>query len=193
MPRLWTTTIEAHKREVSDAVLDTTAALVSERGLADLTMAEIAERSGIGRATLYKYFPSLEAVLGACHQRAVGRHLAELRALAIADEPPGDRLAAVVRGYAQRVRGGDHDPAVAAQLHAGEHTKRSKNELWQFLVEIIAEAAAAGEARRDVPPGELADYCISALAPSGRRSRPATDRIAVVVLDGLRPRDVDGP
>ncbi|HEX5902785.1 MAG TPA: helix-turn-helix domain-containing protein, partial [Actinomycetota bacterium] len=56
MPRLWTETVDAHRREVRSAVLDAAADLVAERGLRSVTMSEIAHRSGIGRATLYKYF-----------------------------------------------------------------------------------------------------------------------------------------
>ncbi len=183
VPRLWTETIEAHKREVSDAVLDAAIDLVTERGLVDVTMAEIATRSGIGRATLYKYYPSLDAVLAACHDRAVTRHLAELRALAVTETVPGVRLVAVVRGYAERVRG--HGSPVVADLHTGSQTAKARDELHSFLSRLINEAAAAGEVRGDVPAAELAGYCISALAPTGHRTRPATTRLVDVVLDGL--------
>ncbi|TIL19051.1 MAG: helix-turn-helix transcriptional regulator, partial [Mesorhizobium sp.] len=55
MPKLWNETIDAHRRAVRDATLDTTAALVAEHGLLSVTMSKIAEETGIGRATLYKY------------------------------------------------------------------------------------------------------------------------------------------
>ena len=75
MPRLWTETIYAHRREVREAILETTAALVAQHGLAAVTMSQIAENTGIGRATLYKYFPDVEAILMEWHQRHVTRHL----------------------------------------------------------------------------------------------------------------------
>ena len=50
MPRLWTETIEEHRRAVHDATLDTTAALAREHGLASVTMSQIAAAAGIGRA-----------------------------------------------------------------------------------------------------------------------------------------------
>src|SRR6516225_10322457 len=61
VPKLWTQTLEEHRRAVHDATLDTTAALVHEHGLAAVTMSKIAAETGIGRATLYKYFPDVEA------------------------------------------------------------------------------------------------------------------------------------
>lgn len=75
VPRLWTETIEAHRREVREAILDTTAALVTEHGLLSLTMSQIAEETRIGRATLYKYFPDVEAILLAWHDRQITAHL----------------------------------------------------------------------------------------------------------------------
>lgn len=51
MPKLWNQTIEAHRRDVHDAILDTAAALVAEHGLRSVTMSQIAEQTGIGRAT----------------------------------------------------------------------------------------------------------------------------------------------
>src|ERR671914_2947722 len=96
MPQLWTETIEAHRRAVRNATLDTTAALVAEHGLRSVTMSQIAQKTGIGRATLYKYFSGVEPILFAWHERQISRHvdqLAELR------DKPGDareRLQAVL-------------------------------------------------------------------------------------------------
>jgi AcrR family transcriptional regulator len=66
---------------VRDAILDTTAALVAANGLLSVTMSQIAEATGIGRATLYKYFPDVEAILVAWHERQVTAHLAQLAEL----------------------------------------------------------------------------------------------------------------
>src|SRR5687767_12640605 len=69
VPKLWNETIEAHRQAVQEAILDTTAALVEEHGLTAVTMSAIAEKTGIGRATLYKYFSDIETVLSAWHER----------------------------------------------------------------------------------------------------------------------------
>ena len=82
MPRLWSQSVEAHRAAVRDATLDATAALVAEHGLPAVTMSRIATETGIGRATLYKYFPDVEAVLRAWHERHVARHLDHLAAVA---------------------------------------------------------------------------------------------------------------
>ena len=69
MPKLWTETVETHRQEVREAILDATGSLVQSRGLLAVTMSDIAEATGIGRATLYKYFPDVEMILSAWHQR----------------------------------------------------------------------------------------------------------------------------
>jgi hypothetical protein len=71
VPKLWNETIEAHRREVRDAILDTTATLVAEQGLRSVTMSQIADQTGIGRATLYKYFPDADTILRAWHERQI--------------------------------------------------------------------------------------------------------------------------
>src|ERR1700689_2494651 len=121
MPRIWSETIAAHRDAVRDATLDATAALVDSHGLTGLTMSEIARQSGIGRATLYKYFPDIESVLAAWHERSVAEHLRQLAEVSEA-APPAGRLAAVLRAYAiqshqRRGHGGD----LAAMLHQGDH------------------------------------------------------------------------
>src|SRR6185312_2766961 len=100
VPKLWNDTIDAHRRAVRDATIDTTATLVTKHGLRGVTMSQIAEQAGIGRATLYKYFPDVEAILLAWHERQVGEHLAQLAAISEQHEDPAGRLHAVLTAYA---------------------------------------------------------------------------------------------
>ena len=121
MPKLWEETIEAHRRSVRDAILDAAAALVARHGLRSVTMAQIAERTGIGRATLYKYFPDVDAMLLAWHERQVAAHLAELTRLRDTHADPADRLAAVLEAYARIHHDlARHHPAVHVAVHGGE-------------------------------------------------------------------------
>src|SRR5687768_15228972 len=96
MPKLWNDTIEAHRREVRDAILNTAAALAIEHGLLSVTMSQIAEATGIGRATLYKYFSGVEEILAAWHERQVRGHFEQLVTLRHRAGAAGERLAAVL-------------------------------------------------------------------------------------------------
>ncbi|MBA3421215.1 MAG: TetR/AcrR family transcriptional regulator [Thermoleophilaceae bacterium] len=187
MPKLWNETIEAHRRAVRDATLDTTAALVAERGLRSVTMSQIAEQTGIGRATLYKYFPDVEAILVAWHERQVTGHLeylAELRDLA------GDgreRLEAVLEAYAL-IHHEHHGTELAALLHRGEHVARAQQHLHDLIRDLLSEGAKTGDIRDDVAPDELASYCLHALtAATSLPSKAAVRRLVAVTLAGLHP------
>lgn len=190
MPKLWNETIEAHRRAVRDAALETTAELVAEHGPTSVTMSRIAERTGIGRATLYRYFPDVGAILAAWHERQVTRHLEHLVEIRNRPGSAGDRLEAVLTAYAfiARENREHHGTELAALLHRGEHVARTQRQLSDFLRDLLAESARSGDIRDDVAPGELADYCLHALtAAGGLPSGAAVRRLVTVTLAGLRP------
>ena len=74
----------------------TTATLAARHGPSAVTMSQIALEAGVGRATLYKYFPDVDAVLVAWHERQVDAHLKELAAVRDGTGAAGDRLRAVL-------------------------------------------------------------------------------------------------
>jgi AcrR family transcriptional regulator len=188
MPKLWHTTIEAHRREVRDATLDTTAALVAEHGLRSVTMSQIAEATGIGRATLYKYFSDVEAILVAWHERQIARHLDYLAEVRDQADDAGEQLEAVLEAYAL-ICHQHHGTELAALLHRGEHVARAEQQLSNMIRDLLADAAATGHVRDDVAPGELARYCLHALAAAGSLpSRAAVRRLVAVTLAGVQRR-----
>jgi AcrR family transcriptional regulator len=187
VPRLWNETIEAHRRAVRDATLDTAAALVAEHGLASVTMSQIAEETGIGRATLYKYFADVDAILLAWHERQVTSHLEHLVVVRDQAGGAGERLEAVLQAYAM-ISNEHHGTEQAALLHRGEHVARAQQKLRAFIRDLLTEAAKAGEVRDDVPTEELASYCLHALtAASSLQSKSAVRRLVKVTLAGLKP------
>jgi AcrR family transcriptional regulator len=191
VPKLWSETLEAHHREVNDAILKTTAALVAEHGLRGVTMSQVAEETGIGRATLYKYFPDIEAILVGWHERHVSDHLAHLVELRDQASDTGEALEAVLDGYAmishgisQQQQGTD----LSALVHQDQHVGRAELQLSQFLRDLLADGAETGEVRDDVASSELASYCLHALAAAGTLpSKAAVHRLVTVTLAGLRP------
>lgn len=195
VPKLWTETIEAHRRQVRQAILDTTATLVAEHGLLGVTMSQIAKDTGIGRATLYKYFSGVEEILRVWHQRQIASHLDHLAQIRDRAGGPGQALQAVLEGYAgihrQRVHHHEQQPhgrALAAFLHRADQLAPAQQHLCDMLAGLLGEAAQAGEVRDDIAPRELATYCLHALnAASTLSSKAAVDRLVQVTLAGLRP------
>ncbi|MGI9099588.1 MAG: TetR/AcrR family transcriptional regulator [Solirubrobacteraceae bacterium] len=191
MPKLWDETIEAHRRVVRDATLDTTAALVAKHGLRSVTMSQIAESTGIGRATLYKYFPDVDAMLLAWHEQQVSAHLEQLAALDDQAGDPRERLAAVLEAYAliqhERVRHEHDHTELAALVHRGEHVAHAQQHLRDFVRDLLDESVPTGDVRDDIAPTELATYCLHALeAARSLPSKAAVRRLVTVTLAGLR-------
>lgn len=188
VPKLWNETIESHRREVRDAILDSAAAQVAQHGLLSVTMSQIAEATGIGRATLYKYFGGVEAILMAWHERQVSRHLDQLVALGNKGGDAGTRLAAVLEAYALIVYE-HHSTELAALGHRGEHSARAQHHLRHLIRELLAKAVESGVVRGDIAPDELAGFCLHALSgASSLSSKPAVRRLLTVTLAGLRPQ-----
>lgn len=117
----------------------------------DVSMAQIARRAGVVRATIYVHFPTREALLEAVTDRA----LAEVAAVISAAQPErGEADAALGRVVAAAWRTlGRYHALVAvntgAQTHADLH--RRHGSVLGLLVPLIERGQAAGAFRRDVP------------------------------------------
>jgi AcrR family transcriptional regulator len=187
VPRLWTDTVEAHRREVRDAILETTVRMVTDHGLRSVTMSHIAEETGIGRATLYKYFSDVEAILVAWHERHVAAHLEHLAALGAQAGNPAERLKAVFEAYAL-IQHKRHAAEMEALLHRDEHVGRATQHLSDLIRDLLIDGVEAGDVRDDVAPDELASYCVHALGAAGSLpSKASVRRLVTVTLAGLRP------
>jgi AcrR family transcriptional regulator len=190
VPRLWNETIASHRKDVRDAILDTTAALAAEQGLLSVTMSQIAERTGIGRATLYKYFSDVESILLAWHERQITNHLQYLAQARDQTSDEGDRLEAVLQAYAviSHESRRHHDTELAAFLHRDQQVAQAQQQVRDMIRDLLTAAARSGMVRDDVPPHELATYCLHALtAASSLPSNAAVRRLVIVTLAGLRP------
>lgn len=198
MPKLWDQTIESHRHAIREAVLDAAEAEVAAHGMARATMTRIAERAGIGRATLYKYFADVPAIVTAAHTRHVEAHLVRLTELGDLEAPIAERLRLVASEYARicyhRARHGDAD--LSALVHRSSEVELAEHRLSQLFATMLTDAQRSGEVRSDIAPGVLASYCLHALAAAGRGvdttpSGRGIDQIVQLTLDGLRPSSQD--
>lgn len=183
--------MESHRHEVREAIVDAAAAVVRHHGLLAVTMSQIAETAGIGRATLYKYFSDVEEVLAAWHHRQTAAHLDKLAALRDQPGTPAARLRSVLEAYGRiwrqrRQHGGEHQ--LAAALHRDGHADRAQRQVLDLVAGLITEAAAASEVRSDIPPDELASYCIHATEAAGDLAATAgLTRLLDVIWSALTP------
>jgi AcrR family transcriptional regulator len=186
--RPWKATKEAYGLPVVTTILDTTAALVAAHGLRRVTMARIAKECGVGRATVYRYFPDVGTILVTWHERETAGHVERLAELRDRPGGPAERLQAVLDAYAF-IRHEHHRTELAALLHGGGHVASAEQQITDMIGALLAETAASGDTRDDIPPAELATFCVHALAAAGTlRSKPAVRRLVIATLAGLRQR-----
>jgi AcrR family transcriptional regulator len=157
MPQIWAESIEEHKRQTVARIIDATVALVDERGLGATSMSQVAQRAGIGRATLYSYFPDVEHILLAWHDHEVARyHQALAEELAAQDDAPAALrvfITRLIQGFA-----GDHDRGLDAsriELSAlSPDIKRQMGgataKLASLLKDTLEQGIRAGQLRQDL-------------------------------------------
>lgn len=184
MPKLWHDTIEAHRNAVADAIMDRTAAIAATEGLHALTMARIAQESGIGRATLYKYFKDVEEILSAWHKRQISNHLEDLENVRVRYESPLSALEAVLTAYAAH-SAHDHAGSLGGLLHALPHVREAHRHLEAFVAQLIAEADKAGELERGPSADERARFVLAAMQAVPSHSRATVNRLVAMVLRGI--------
>jgi AcrR family transcriptional regulator len=157
MPQIWAESIEQHKRQTVARIIDATVALVAERGLAAVSMSQVAQRAGIGRATLYSYFPDVEHILLAWHNQEVERYRQALadELAAQPDAPSALRvfITRMIQGFT-----GEHDQGLdASRVELGALSPDVKRQmgnatakLASLLQQTLEQGISTGELRPDL-------------------------------------------
>jgi AcrR family transcriptional regulator len=172
-------------------VLDAARTAFAEAGL-DVGVEEIARRAGVGKGTLYRRFPTKEALVRAIFEDIldeVDRRVAESEAIA----DPGEAFANYLRGAAemQACNQGFYD-VVAQRLGAAALTAEQRRRILAAAARPLQRAQEAGAIRADLVPEDVQLI----LRMIGATTRPAPDgtpmdeywpRYLGLVLDALRP------
>lgn len=190
MPRIWAGTIDTHRRQVTDAILDATAELITEHGPMSVAMAAIAERAGIGRATLYKYFPDLESILVAWHARDFAGHLHQLEALTERESVTLADVSEFVRKQRHHHSHGSADELMGTFAHsvagfAHQMEDVVHKDVLSALTKVLTRLRKSGEVRGDIKPSVLAQWLLHAVHAAAEVDDRA---IAQLVTDSLAPR-----
>ena len=200
MPQIWAESIEQHKRQTEARIIDATVTLVAERGLSATSMSQVAERAGIGRATLYSYFPDVEHILLAWHDQEVERyHQALADELAAQPDAPAALrvfITRMIEGFA-----GEHDQGLDAsriELSAlSPDIKRQMGsataKLASLLADILEHGMCAGQLRQDLDV-ELTAALIMRTASAAREqlqeeqasARELADATLALLLGGIQ-------
>ena len=187
-----------------EKILDAADRLLETHGYRKTTLDELAREAGIGRRTIYLYFPSKEEIFFASIDRVVDRMLEVLRKLSVAREPAEARLRRMlaarvlcrfdaVSGYHRSL------DELLGTLRTGylERRERWFAEEARVLAEVVALGVRAGEFG-DRDPGETARTMVlatNALLPHSLSARELAERedverevarIADLLIGGLR-------
>lgn len=167
MPKIDAPTIAEHVSRRESEILDAAARLFAEHGLAETSMAQIADAVGVARSAIYRYFPSKEHILVASFERRVPELIAEADAAAAE--------AATAMGKLERWLVFQVDYAVDPAHRIG---RRLHDELYRLPAEF-QQAIADGHERLTAPLGRLVT---EAMAESKDTRDP---EMVAVLMNGL--------
>lgn len=148
---------------------------------------DIARRAGVGPGTLYRHFPTREALLADVYRDEMevrGKQAEELAAA----YPPDEALAAFLRlqlDSIKNMRG--LGAAVKAILASDAETMAyCRDTLYGALRPLLSNAQEAGLVRTDVQPPDVLRL-VHGVAMACESAPEQAGKLLSVVLDGLRP------
>ena len=185
-----------------DAIVESVNRLLADKGFDLMTVDEVAADVGIAKASLYKHFPTKEALAAAAMVRLLQRTLAVVdQQAALPQASPMQRLEAVTRWALELQVAGDmptlpsQNSSLRAELMAHKAYLELLLQLSERLGEWIVQAQAAGDIDATLPP-EVVLYTIFAracdpvpafLKASGQHSdAQIVDWVLSICLHGLR-------
>jgi AcrR family transcriptional regulator len=171
------------------ALLATARRVLSARGL-DVPVEEIARDAGVGVGTVYRNFPTKDALLGAVIARAFEDLTADAHA-ALSRPEAGDAFFGFLRGAAV-VMARDRVLVRAARAADGLGVARAPEVqgLFDATDTLLGRAIAAGAVRPGVTAEDVAALLTGvgdAANELGRPTPDGLDRYLAVIVDGLRP------
>ncbi|MFE0461013.1 TetR/AcrR family transcriptional regulator [Kitasatospora sp. NPDC058965] len=183
--------MRADARRNYERLLTAAGEAFAERG-ERASMDEIAKRAGVGAGTLYRHFPTREALVVAVYEAGLSAACGQAHAL-LARSGPGQALYAWVRVLARHWEEcGELSRLMAAIFEQDGAAKEScQRMLFDAADAVLAEARAAGTVRADLSAVELIRLTHTAvLAAAPRRTAEVVpvDRMLELTLDGVRPR-----
>jgi AcrR family transcriptional regulator len=183
--------MRADARRNYDRLLSAALAAFAEHGADDASLEEIARRAGVGIGTLYRHFPTRQALLEAVYRdqvEALRSRADDLRE----SESPADALAAWLRAL---VSFSSTKTSLTTALLA---TLGKDSELLSACSMVICGAAEtlltraqeAGVVRKDADPLDVIRlvHAVNIATQRGPTDPGQTDRMLGLILDGLRPQ-----
>jgi len=169
-------------------IVETAQADFAERGL-DVPLEYVAEHAGVGIATLYRRFPTREALIAACFERRLEEYA---RAAEEALEAPDGWSGFCA--YAERVcsmQAADRgfNDVLTRTFSDAERLEEHRTRGYELSVRMIERAQAEGSLRSDFVPEDLVLMLMAnagVVQAAGRAAPDAWRRLVGLMLDGFR-------
>jgi AcrR family transcriptional regulator len=173
-------------------VLDAAREAFESEGLS-VSVESIARRAGVGVGTVYRHFPTKEALFEAIVLTSLERFVELARSLADAEDP-----GAALYGYLERVFAESEtsmaikDALCETDFDAEQAAAATFHELELAVGHLLERAQQAGATRPDVTIEELFALLGSACRASSALRRDTSSCLILVnvICDGLRPAGV---
>ncbi|WP_024804317.1 TetR/AcrR family transcriptional regulator [Nocardia sp. BMG51109] len=181
--------LRADARRNRELVLATAGEMLSAEGMA-VSFDEIARRAGVGVGTVYRHFPTRDALLEAVLLGRLEQFVEQARTLASADAEPG---AAFLDYFARLVGEVALNQALCEALESDQGsdmvaTEKIRDSFRREFGTLLRRAQSAGAVRSDLDAADVQDLLVGAAAAERRaRLRGAPNYLLPIVLAGLRP------
>lgn len=180
--------LRADAQRNRDRILAAAVRVFTEEGL-DAHFERIAREAGVGTGTLYRNFPTREALIEAAYRNEVARLCDAVPGL-LAAMSPSEALRAWTRGFIDYATAklGMAD-ALRAVVSSGTNPYADSHELIQAALSSLMDAnTAAGTIRSDISPTDMfAALAGIALTSAKPEQREQAERLLDLTLDGLKP------
>jgi AcrR family transcriptional regulator len=178
--------LRADARRNRDALIAKARELFAE-GHFDLRFDDFAKLAGVGTGTLYRHFPTREALAEAVYREelaAIVRRADELAATVAADEA----LETFLRGFVDHLHTHEGLARTLAALMVTREGALAEGTqaLGRAVADLLAAGAAAGTIRDDIGAGAVMMALHGVCAAYDPSDRPDADAVITLVLDGLR-------
>jgi AcrR family transcriptional regulator len=149
-------------------------------------MEEIARRAGVGVGTVYRHFPTKEALLEALWQDKMER-IVELTNDALENPDPwGGVVQMFERGTVMQADDLGWCEAVGAARPGGLNSQTAPPELLEATTELLARAKRAGALRKDFDFDDVSRVFCAMAGVISAQGPEAREPFLRVILDGLR-------
>jgi AcrR family transcriptional regulator len=179
--------LRADARQNYERLVEAAEGAISELG-PSVSLEEVARRAGVGIGTLYRHFPSRQALLEGVYRDQVAAHCGRARELQATTIPPDEALILwlhslltnnlTMRGLKEALMAGEVSPV----------TSECREKMHGVGSELLARAQEAGAVRRDLEITDLLRlvHSIALMVEPGAEGAARAERVFEVMVAGLK-------